>query len=92
MVPSYETYRDYREGKLFPSIGKAMVAAAKVNWFGAIYTFTQTSEGVLLQMAKDQSNKIEKYLEEVVEKSSNFKKINEHSIELFGFCRKCSLK
>ena len=39
-----------------------------------------------------QSNKIEKYLEEVVEKSSNFKKINEHSIELFGFCRKCSLK
>lgn len=39
-----------------------------------------------------QNNKIEKYLEEVVEKSSNFKKINEHSIELFGFCRKCSLK
>ncbi|MDD3662467.1 MAG: Fur family transcriptional regulator [Candidatus Pacebacteria bacterium] len=39
-----------------------------------------------------QDNKIEKYLEEIVEKSSNFKKINEHSIELFGFCRKCSLK
>ena len=67
MVPSYETYRDYREGKLFPSIGKAMVAAAKVNWFGAIYTFTQTSEGVLLQMAKDQSNKIEKSVDVLID-------------------------
>lgn len=67
MLPSYETYRDYREGKLFPSLGKAMIAAEKVNWFGAIYTFTQTSDGVLLQMAKDQSNTKEKNIEGLID-------------------------
>ena len=34
---------------------------------------------------------IEKILERIVEKSSNFKIINEHSLELFGVCSRCHI-
>ena len=30
---------------------------------------------------------IEKVLEQIINKSSNFKSIQEHSLELFGLCR-----
>jgi len=35
---------------------------------------------------------IEKILGRIVEKSSKFKKIKEHSFELFGFCKECLIK
>jgi len=38
-----------------------------------------------------ESNEIEKILGRIVEKSSRFKIINEHSLELFGVCSKCYL-
>lgn len=38
------------------------------------------------------NNEIENLLEKIVDKSHNFKKIKEHSLELFGLCLKCSLK
>lgn len=37
-----------------------------------------------------ESNEIEKILGRIVEKSSRFKIINEHSLEIFGLCSKCS--
>jgi Fe2+ or Zn2+ uptake regulation protein len=36
-----------------------------------------------------ESKEIEKILGRIVEKSSRFKIINEHSLELFGVCSKC---
>ena len=35
------------------------------------------------------NNKFEKLIEDIVEGSSKFKKIKEHSLEIFGFCKKC---
>jgi len=37
------------------------------------------------------SGETEKLLEKIIKKSSNFKNITEHSFELFGLCKKCSL-
>ena len=37
-----------------------------------------------------ENNDIEKLLRRVVEKSSKFNKIQEHSLELFGFCKMCN--
>lgn len=37
-----------------------------------------------------ESKEIEKILGRIVEKSSRFKIINEHSLELFGVCSKCA--
>lgn len=36
-----------------------------------------------------ENNEIEKILGRIVEKSSQFKIINEHSLELFGVCKAC---
>jgi Fur family transcriptional regulator, ferric uptake regulator len=36
------------------------------------------------------NEKIEKILESIIKKSSKFKNITEHSLELFGLCAKCS--
>lgn len=36
-----------------------------------------------------ESNDIEKILRRIVEKSSKFKIINEHSLEIFGLCSRC---
>ncbi len=36
------------------------------------------------------SKDIEKLLEQIIEKSTKFKKITEHSLELFGFCKMCN--
>lgn len=33
---------------------------------------------------------LDNFLEKIIKKSNNFKKIKEHSFELFGFCKKCS--
>lgn len=35
------------------------------------------------------NNKFEKLIEDIVEDSSKFRKIKEHSLEIFGFCKKC---
>ncbi len=35
------------------------------------------------------NNKFEKLVEDIVEGSSRFRKIKEHSLEIFGFCKKC---
>lgn len=43
----------------------------------------------LIEIFKD--CEINKTLERIVEKSSEFKNIKEHSFELFGLCKKCSL-
>lgn len=37
-----------------------------------------------------ESIEIEKILEKIIKKSSKFKKIKEHSLELFGFCKSCN--
>ena len=37
-----------------------------------------------------ESKEIEKILEKIVKKSSKFKNIREHSLELFGFCKSCN--
>jgi Fe2+ or Zn2+ uptake regulation protein len=36
------------------------------------------------------NKELEKILINIIEKSSKFKSIKEHSLELFGFCRMCS--
>lgn len=36
-----------------------------------------------------ESKDIEKLLEQIIGKSTKFKKITEHSLELFGFCKMC---
>ena len=36
-----------------------------------------------------ENNELEKIIGRIVEKSSKFKKVNEHSLELFGLCRMC---
>ncbi len=37
-----------------------------------------------------ENKEVEKSIKKIVEKSSKFRKINEHSFELFGICRKCN--
>lgn len=37
-----------------------------------------------------ESKEIEEILEKIVKRSSKFKKIKEHSLELFGFCKSCN--
>lgn len=37
-----------------------------------------------------ESKEIEEILEKIVKKSSRFKNIKEHSLELFGFCKSCN--
>jgi len=37
-----------------------------------------------------ENKEIEKLLDQVVEKSTKFKNIKEHSLELFGFCKVCN--
>lgn len=37
-----------------------------------------------------ENKEIERILEQIVEKSTKFKNIKEHSLELFGFCKVCN--